>query len=110
MTEAVVGGWWSLSGTTTANRQMVVGSLNVSKEFADSTAPLTKGALATFLSTEMELHRKSRKRDERATGAGDQAHTDYMKALDRALQAEDDFLEFASRRRPQRRRRPSRSG
>ena len=99
MTEAVVGGWWSLSGTTTANRQTVVGSLNVSKEFADSTAPLTKGALATFLSTERELHRKSRKRDERATGAGDQAHTDYMKALDRALQAEDDFLEFASRKK-----------
>ena len=97
MTEAVVGGWWSLSGTTTANRQTVVGSLNVSKEFADSTAPLTKGALTTFLSTEMELHRKSRKRDERATGAGDQAHFDYMKALDRALQAEDDYLEFASR-------------
>ena len=45
----------------------------------------------------MELHRKSRKRDERATGAGDQAHFDYMKALDRALQAEDDYLEFASR-------------
>ena len=99
MTEAVAGGWWSLSGTTTANRQMVVSSLNVSKEFADSAAPLTKGALATFLSTEMELHRKSRKKDERATGAGDQAHTDYMKALDRALQAEDDFLEFASRKK-----------
>ena len=85
VTEAVVGGWWSLDGTTTTNRQTVVDNLNISKEFADSPAPLSRGALSAFLFKEVEVHRLSRSRDERATGAGDQAHSEYMKALGRAL-------------------------
>ena len=55
--------------------------------------------MSTFLVKEMKAHRLSRSRDERATGAGDQAHSEYMKALDRALQAEDDHMEFTSRKK-----------
>jgi hypothetical protein len=92
MTQAVADNYWSFYGPERKNQMATFLAVLNSLRVISTKGTLTEGACESFLTAELAAREVARKKDEHATGAGDQECTAYTRALDDGISLRDDAI------------------